>query len=72
MLKGNDRLSSVPLGLKESEEQFVVDLKEYWEEEKDKSLKEKEVFLLRNLSRGKGVGFFEESGFYPDFILWVL
>jgi hypothetical protein len=72
LLKGNDRLSSVPLGLKESEEQFVVDLKEYWEEEKDKSLKEKEVFLLRNLSRGKGVGFFEESGFYPDFILWVL
>jgi hypothetical protein len=28
--------------------------------------------LLRNLSRGKGIGFFEERGFYPDFILWVL
>ena len=21
--------------------------------------------------RGKGIGFFEDSGFYPDFILWV-
>jgi hypothetical protein len=31
----------------------------------------KEIFLLRNLSRGKGVGFFENGGFYPDFILWV-
>ena len=26
--------------------------------------------MLRNLSRGKGVGFFESEGFYPDFILW--
>jgi len=31
----------------------------------------KQVFLLRNLSRGKGIGFFEGAGFYPDFILWV-
>ena len=27
--------------------------------------------MLRNLSRGKGIGFFEDTGFYPDFILWV-
>lgn len=32
----------------------------------------KEVFLLRNLSRGRGIGFFEERGFYPDFILWIV
>jgi hypothetical protein len=24
------------------------------------------------MSRGKGVGFFEAQGFYPDFILWIL
>jgi hypothetical protein len=30
------------------------------------------VFLLRNLSRGRGIGFFEERGFYPDFILWIV
>jgi hypothetical protein len=29
-------------------------------------------FLLRNQSRGKGVGFFEAGNFYPDFILWML
>jgi len=28
------------------------------------------VFLLRNLSK-KGVGFFNNAGFYPDFIMWV-
>jgi hypothetical protein len=72
LLEKSDKLSAVPPGLVDSEAKFVRDLKEYWEKEKDKSLKGKEVFLLRNLSRGKGVGFFEESGFYPDFILWVV
>jgi hypothetical protein len=62
----------VPPGLKESEAQFVRDLRDHWNAEKDKSLEGKEVFLLRNLSRGYGIGFFEERGFYPDFILWVV
>ena len=60
-----------PSGLKVSEKEFVVDLREYWEKEKDNSLAGLEVFLLRNQSRGQGVGFFENSGFYPDFILWI-
>lgn len=34
-------------------------------------LADKEIYLLRNLSRGKGTGFFETTGFYPDFILWI-
>lgn len=67
-----DKIQSIPPALKPSEVKFVRDLKDYWEKEKDKSLKGKEVFLLRNLSRGSGVGFFEERGFYPDFILWVV
>ncbi len=54
-----------------SERKFVTDLKEYWISEKDTSLIGVEVFLMRNLSRGAGVGFFETSGFYPDFILWI-
>ena len=61
-----------PPGLKESEARFVRDLRDYWEAEKDKSLAGREVFLLRNLSRGYGIGFFEERGFYPDFILWLV
>ena len=32
----------------------------------------KEIFLLRNQSRGKGIGFYQNQGFYPDFILWIL
>jgi len=39
--------------------------------EKGNSLANVELFLLRNLSRGAGIGFFEERGFYPDFILWI-
>lgn len=62
----------VPPGLKDSEACFVRDLRDYWNAEKDKSLAGKEVFLLRNLSRGYGIGFFEERGFYPDFILWIV
>ena len=34
--------------------------------------KERPLFLLRNLSRGRGVGFFEAGNFYPDFIIWLL
>ena len=34
-------------------------------------LRGKDRSLRRNLSRGTGVGFFESSGFYPDFLLWI-
>ncbi len=67
-----DKAQIVPPGLKESEARFVRDLREYWNAEKDKSLADKEIFLLRNLSRDHGIGFFEERGFYPDFILWIV
>ncbi|HPP11912.1 MAG TPA: restriction endonuclease subunit R, partial [bacterium] len=67
-----EKAQIAPPGLKESEALFVRDLREYWNAEKDRSLAGKEVFLLRNLSRGCGIGFFEERGFYPDFILWLL
>ncbi len=72
LVKKEDKLSAAPPPLEPSEEKFLIDLRIYWEKEKDRSLKGKEIFLLRNLSRGKGVGFFEERGFYPDFILWVV
>ena len=26
---------------------------------------------MRNLSRGKGISFFDDYSFYPDFILWI-
>lgn len=66
-----DKVKSMPPGLNDSEQRFVEDMRKYCREEKDKSLADKEIFLLRNLSRGKGIGFFEKRGFYPDFILWL-
>jgi hypothetical protein len=72
LLNRGSVLTADPPPLEESEERFIRDLRTYWEAEKDKSLAGKEIFLLRNLSRGKGVGFFEESNFYPDFILWIV
>lgn len=70
--KDDSPLNATPPTLKKSEAQFVRDLKNYWLAEKNNILKGKEVFLLRNLSRGKGIGFFEDRGFYPDFILWIV
>jgi len=71
LVERGDKIKSAPPGLRDSERKFVEDLRAYCREEKDKSLATKEVFLLRNLSRGKGIGFFDKRGFYPDFILWI-
>lgn len=65
-------IQTSPSGLTCSEAEFVRNLRAFWEQEKCGLLAGKELFLLRNLSRGKGIGFFEGRGFYPDFILWVL
>jgi len=66
-----DRIKLDPPGLNDSEQRFVKDLRQYVRDEAGKSLAAKEIFLLRNLTRGKGIGFFENEGFYPDFILWI-
>jgi hypothetical protein len=64
----------MPPGLNEGEAQFVRDLREYLR--KNNGLfQNKEIFLLRNLTRGKGIGLFDikaGEAFYPDFILWVI
>jgi hypothetical protein len=67
------KITILPVVLNESEFQFVTDLKD-WTETNAKKLEEEgvELFLLRNLSRGKGVGFFEAGNFHPDFILWMI
>ncbi len=35
------------------------------------SLQGRELFLIRNLSRGRGVSFFDDHSYYPDFIVWL-
>jgi hypothetical protein len=72
LVEYDDKAIMSPPGLKPSEAQFVRDLKKLWAREKDKTLSGMQVFLLRNLSRGAGIAFFEERKFYPDFILWII
>ena len=71
LLLKQDGVTSSPPGLNESEHKFVTDLKDYCSAEPNALPNTAELFLLRNLGRGHGVGFFEKSGFYPDFILWI-
>ena len=71
LLLEDERIELSPPGLVESERRFASDIKEYWATNSGGSLSDVEAFLLRNQSRGVGVGFFESEGFYPDFILWI-
>jgi hypothetical protein len=67
----SDLLSVSPVHLNEGEKDFVVDLRTYCQS-RPECLEGREVYLLRNQSRGRGVGFFEAGNFHPDFMLWVL
>ncbi len=72
-VKRGGKITILPVALNESEYQFIADLKGWCDEQKaDLEQKGIELYLLRNQSRGKGVGFFEAGNFHPDFILWVL
>ena len=59
-----------PVALNKSEEQFLKDLKSFYESTPS-FFEDKSLYLLRNSSR-KGIGFFEANGFYPDFIIWLV
>lgn len=60
-----------PAPLNKGERLFVEDLKSFYATHED-FFKGRELYLLRNLSKGRGVGFFEAGNFHPDFILWLL
>ncbi|MDP2830388.1 MAG: hypothetical protein Q8O37_17515 [Sulfuricellaceae bacterium] len=67
----DSRITVTPVPLNDSEFDFVRDLNTFLES-KPEMLAGAEVYLLRNKTRGGGVGFFEAGAFYPDFIVWVL
>jgi type III restriction/modification enzyme restriction subunit len=60
-----------PAPLNKGERLFVEDLKAF-HDNAGGFFDDKEMYLLRNLSKGRGVGFFEAGNFHPDFILWLL
>jgi len=66
-----NKIITIPVGLNEGEARFVEDLSNYLKTNPD-NLKDCEIYLLRNLTRSKGIGFFKTNSFYPDFILWII
>jgi hypothetical protein len=71
-LKGRQLLDRMtPQGLNDGEVAFVEDLKNFIAGQSHR-YPEYDFFLLRNMSRGTGFGFyFMAGGFYPDFMLWL-
>lgn len=65
-----DTVSLSPKPLEKSEREFVRALADYWDAEREVALAGHRLYLLRNQSRGRGLGFYENEGFFPDFILW--
>ena len=60
-----------PAPLNKGERVFVEDLKTF-HDNNAAFFAGKDLYLLRNLSKGRGVGFFEAGNFHPDFILWLI
>jgi hypothetical protein len=69
LAKNNIEINITPVALNESENRFIQDLKQYLEVQSD-CFADKELYIIRNKSK-TGIGFFEEKGFYPDFIMWL-
>lgn len=61
-------LTITPTGLNSGECQFVNDLQDFLTRRNYPNIN---AYLLRNQTKGKGVGFFDENRFFPDFILWL-
>lgn len=59
-----------PVALNRGERDFVCDIQRFYDSNKE-FFNGKSLYVLRNKSR-KGIGFFDTSGFYPDFILWLI
>ena len=68
---GKDRQVTVrPVPLDENEKKVVKELADL-AENGDPCLQGRELFLIRNLTRGRGVSFFDDFNYYPDFIVWL-
>ena len=70
--KPHESVKITPVPLNDGEAKFVRHLKDLVEHQHNVDLLQgKEIYLMRNMSRGKGVSFFDDYAFYPDFILWI-
>ncbi|QKZ12664.1 DEAD/DEAH box helicase family protein [Spirosoma sp. KUDC1026] len=62
-----------PAGLNKGELRFIDHLRLFIGNKDTNGYSDYDFYLLRNLSRGKGFGFYFEAsgGFFPDFMLWI-
>jgi len=68
-----DVVKIIPSPLNKHEYQFVKDLKRFHDEQPDFfKTHNLDLYLLRNRSRGHGIGFFVADNYHPDFIMWLL
>ncbi len=67
----NEFVDVSPVSLNEGEKEFVSDLRKF-HDGNPSFFEPRDLYLLRNMSRGRGIGFFEAGNFYPDFLLWLL
>ena len=68
---GKDRKVTVqPVPLDESEIKVVEGLAALAESD-DPCLQGRELFLIRNQTHGRGISFFDDFHYYPDFMVWL-
>ena len=65
------RITIQPVALNGTEKKVVEALDDL-AERLDPCLLGRELYLIRNLSRGRGVSFFDDFSYYPDFIVWLV
>lgn len=71
-ITGTSGIQVAPVHLNDGEKDFVCDLRDFYNAHPG-FFQDKELYLLRNQSKGKGLGVHtEKSPFYPDFILWLV
>ncbi len=67
---GNSEVKVQPVPLNGDEKRVVEGLVNL-AQSGDLCLRGRELFLIRNLTRGRGVSFFDDFAYYPDFIVWL-
>ncbi|MDE0442440.1 MAG: DEAD/DEAH box helicase family protein [Gammaproteobacteria bacterium] len=66
----DSKITVRPVALDENEKIVVKKLADLAECH-DSCLLGRELYLIRNLTRGRGVSFFDDFAYYPDFIVWL-
>lgn len=72
LLCAADGIVIQPVALNAGERRFVEDLRAFYRKEASGFFAGKELYVLRNQSRGRGMGFFEAHNYHPDFVVWLV